>query len=65
MNKRILFGTAMLLGLASTTTQAADKTILVFDASGSMWEQIKANPKSKLPAQLLNRCLLNGQQAKK
>ena len=57
MNKRILFGTAMLLGLASTTTQAADKTILVFDASGSMWEQIEGKPKIEIARSALKSML--------
>lgn len=42
-------GTAILLSLASTTLAAADnKTILVLDASGSMWEQIEGKPKIEI-----------------
>lgn len=48
MNKRILFSTIVLLGLTGNTVQAADKTILVLDASGSMWEQIEGKPKIEI-----------------
>ncbi len=48
MNKCILFSTIVLLGLTGNTVQAADKTILVLDASGSMWEQIEGKPKIEI-----------------
>ncbi|MFI0398627.1 MAG: VWA domain-containing protein [Thiolinea sp.] len=48
MNTRILFSTIVLLGLTGNTVQAADKTILVLDASGSMWEQIEGKPKIEI-----------------
>ena len=46
MNQRVLFSIVVLLGLTGHAVQAADKTILVFDASGSRWEQTEL----RLPA---------------
>ncbi|WP_298607171.1 VWA domain-containing protein [uncultured Thiothrix sp.] len=57
MNKRFTFSTALFLGLSSFAVQASDKTILVLDASGSMWEQIDGKPKIEIARQALKSIL--------
>jgi len=48
---------AMLLVLASALAQAADKTIVVLDASGSMWGQIDGKPKLEIAREALRTVL--------
>lgn len=53
MHKHLTFSVALALSLSSLAVAAADKTILVLDASGSMWEQIEGKPKIEIARQAL------------
>lgn len=57
MKQGFTLSTALLLGLSSFAVQASDKTILVLDASGSMWEQIDNKPKIEIARQALKSIL--------
>lgn len=53
MHKHLTLGAVLAVSLSSFSAQAADKTILVLDASGSMWEQIEGKPKIEIARQAL------------
>ena len=53
---RHMLGMAMLLVL-TTAAMAADKAIIVLDASGSMWGQIDGRPKIEIARETLRRVL--------
>lgn len=48
---------AMLLVLSAATAHAADRAIIVLDASGSMWGQIGGKPKLEIARQTLRKVL--------
>jgi len=55
-NKSLAIG---LFGLISLSAQAADKAIIVFDASGSMWGQVDGKPKISIAKKTLGNVVNN------
>ena len=53
---RYMLGMAMVLALTSAAV-AADKAIIVLDASGSMWGQIDGKPKLEIARETLRTVL--------